>query len=36
VLDVLDDVFTQDGHFLLPGEMSAALFHWISFRCPTQ
>jgi hypothetical protein len=25
---VLDEVFTQDGHFLLRGEMSAGLFHW--------
>jgi hypothetical protein len=31
---VLHEVFAQDGHFLLRGKLSAALFHGISLDAP--
>ena len=34
--NLFDEVFAQDGHFLLRGKLSAGLFHGDPFGCPTQ
>ena len=33
---MLDEVFAQNGHFLLRGKLSSGLFHGDLFGCPTQ
>jgi hypothetical protein len=33
---VLNEVFAQNGHFLLRGKLSAGRFHGNPFGCPTQ